>query len=206
MSISQAVVQPSTDLSMLCAAQTGSSKALEELLHRYTWLVRSKARGYFLRGADRDDVLQEGMIGLYKAIRDFDVSRGDQFRVFAALCISRQIITAVKSASRKKHYPLNSCISITKRLGGFDKKSVEDTLADRSAEPETLFISDESRVQLVERIRQELSDFEFQVLSLRLHGVPWAEIAERLDRPYKAVDNAVWRVKQKLRRELALSP
>ena len=178
----------------------GDDAAQEVLLERYKYFVRSRARSYFLIGADREDIIQEGMIGLYKAIRDYRNDKESSFKVFAELCIVRQIITAIKTATRQKHSPLNSYISLNKNI--YDEESErtleEIVLSDALADPEEQFISRENMERIYAKMEEILSPLEKQVLALYLEGKSYVVIAEELKRGPKAVDNALQRVKKKL--------
>ena len=185
-------------------ARAGDEQALEYLIHKYKSFVRAKARSYFLIGADREDIIQEGMIGLYKAIRDFRQDKLSSFRAFAELCITRQIITAIKTATRQKHIPLNSYVSLNKPI--YDDES-ERTLLDvlsgtRISNPEELVISQEDFNSIECKIGELLSDLEWDVLSSYLQGKSYQEIADDLNRHVKSIDNALQRVKRKLERYL----
>ncbi|MGI6112873.1 MAG: RNA polymerase sporulation sigma factor SigH [Mahellales bacterium] len=185
-------------------AKNGDSKALEYLINKYKNFVRVKARSYFLIGADREDIVQEGMIGLYKAIRDFKNDKLSSFRAFAELCITRQIITAIKTATRQKHIPLNSYISLNKPI--YDEES-DRTLLDvlssaKISDPEELIISREEFNNIESKIGELLSDLEWEVLNSYLQGKSYQEIAVDLDRHVKSIDNALQRVKRKLERYL----
>lgn len=185
-------------------AQTSDNPALEYLLNKYKNFVRSKARSYFLIGADHEDIVQEGMIGLYKAIRDYREDRQSSFRAFAELCITRQIITAIKTATRQKHIPLNSYVSLDKPM--FDEKS-ERTLLDTITEdnfsnPEAMVISKEDLSVIEGRIGEMLSDLEKDVLIKYMEGKSYQEISCELDRHVKSIDNALQRVKRKLQKYL----
>ena len=193
-----------TDEELALLAQQGDEDALEYLLNKYKNFVRSKARSYFLIGADHEDIVQEGMIGLYKAIRDFKPEKLSSFRAFAELCITRQIITAIKTATRQKHIPLNSYVSLNKPI--YDEES-DRTLLDvitegRVANPEDMLISQEDVGLIEERIGQMLSSLEREVLSAYLDGKSYQEIALELDRHVKSIDNALQRVKRKLEKFL----
>ena len=170
------------------------------ILARYKNLVRSRARMYFLAGADREDIIQEGMIGLFKAIRDFDRDRPASFRGFAELCIKRQIITAVKTATRQKHMPLNSYISLSYPAYEGDAEGFLEEVLPGSAEadPENLFIAKESTAFLTDRMNKVLSRLEQSVLGLYLEGKSYQEIALALSKPIKSIDNALQRVKKKM--------
>lgn len=189
---------------MVHYARLGDNDALEYLLEKYKNLVRSKVRSYFLIGADRDDIMQEGMIGLYKAIRDFKPDKQSGFRAFAELCVTRQIITAIKTATRQKHIPLNSYVSLNKPI--YDEES-DRTLMDvisgaKVTNPEDMIINQEDFNHIEEKIGELLSDFEWEVLTAYLQGRSYQEIAEKLDRRVKSIDNALQRVKKKLEKYL----
>lgn len=185
-------------------AKNGDVKAQEYLINKYKNFVRAKARSYFLIGADREDIIQEGMIGLYKAIRDFKPDKLSSFRAFAELCITRQIITAIKTATRQKHIPLNSYVSLNKPI--YDEES-DRTLLDvlsgaRVSDPEELVISREELVSIESKIGEVLSGLEWEVLKSYLDGKSYQEIACDLDRHAKSIDNALQRVKRKLEKYL----
>lgn len=182
----------------------GDELALEYMISKYKNFVRAKARSYFLIGADREDIIQEGMIGLYKAIRDFRSDKLASFRAFAELCITRQIITAIKTATRQKHIPLNSYVSLNKPI--YDEES-DRTLLDvlsgtKVTDPEELVISREEFIHIEQKMGEFLSDLEWKVLMLYLEGKSYQEIADSLDRHVKSIDNALQRVKRKLERYL----
>ncbi len=185
-------------------AKAGSSIALEFLINKYRNFVKAKARSYFLIGADREDIIQEGMIGLYKAIRDFRGDRLSSFRAFAELCITRQIITAIKTATRQKHIPLNSYVSLNKPI--YDEDS-DRTLLDiltgaKITDPEELIINKEEYNDIEFKMGEILSELEWRVLMLYLEGKSYHEIAVELERHVKSIDNALQRVKRKLERYL----
>ncbi len=185
-------------------ARSGNNAAQEFLINKYKNFVRAKARSYFLIGADREDIIQEGMIGLYKAIRDFRMDKLSSFRAFAELCITRQIITAIKTATRQKHIPLNSYVSLNKPI--YDEDS-DRTLLDvisgsKVTDPEELIVSQEEFDDIEEKMSEILSSLEWQVLMSYLEGKSYQEIAEDLDRHVKSIDNALQRVKRKLERYL----
>lgn len=193
-------IQQNQDEEMVCAAQKGDAQAEEYLLDKYKPLVKAKSRAYFLIGADNEDIIQEGMIGLYKAIRDYDSARNASFRSFAELCVNRQMITAIKAATRQKHQPLNSYISLNKPV--FEDES-EETYLDMLQEgellnPEALLIGQENKSFLENQMVKNLSRFESRVLLLYLQGRSYFEIASLLDKPEKSIDNALQRVKKKL--------
>jgi RNA polymerase sporulation-specific sigma factor len=185
-------------------ARDGNRIAQEFLINKYRNFVRAKARSYFLIGADREDIIQEGMIGLYKAIRDFRSDKLSSFRAFAELCITRQIITAIKTATRQKHIPLNSYVSLNKPI--YDEDS-DRTLLDvisgtKITDPEELIISREEFGNIEEKMVEILSDLEWKVLMAYLDGKSYQEIATDLTRHVKSIDNALQRVKRKLEKYL----
>jgi RNA polymerase sporulation-specific sigma factor len=193
-----------SDEELVDAVREGNSEALEYLINKYKNFVRAKARSYFLIGADREDIVQEGMIGLYKSIRDFRGDKLASFKAFAELCITRQIITAIKTATRQKHIPLNSYVSLDKPI--YDEDS-DRTLLDvicgtRVTNPEELMINKEEFSGLEGKMGEILSDLERRVLMLYLDGRSYQEIAVDLDRHVKSIDNALQRVKRKLEKYL----
>ncbi len=193
-----------TDEEIVELAREESVEAAEFLINKYKNFVRAKARSYFLIGADKEDIIQEGMIGLYKAIRDFRADKLSSFRAFAELCITRQIITAIKTATRQKHIPLNSYVSLNKPI--YDEDS-DRTLLDvisgtRVTDPEELIISQEEFNDIESKMGEILSSLEWKVLMYYLEGKSYQEIALVLDRHVKSIDNALQRVKRKLERYL----
>ena len=193
-----------SDEEIVTLVHLGNSDALDFLITKYRIFVKAKARSYFLIGADREDIVQEGMIGLYKAIRDFKGDKLSSFRAFAELCVTRQIITAIKTATRQKHIPLNSYVSLDKPI--YDEES-ERTLLDIitgpvTEDPENLMINREEYSNLEGKVAEVLSDLEQQVLALYLEGRSYNEISELLNRHVKSIDNALQRVKKKLERHL----
>lgn len=189
-----------TDEEVAILAQKSDGQALEYLLGKYKNFVRSKARSYFLIGAGHEDIVQEGMIGLFKAVRDFKADKLSSFRAFAELCVTRQIITAIKTATRQKHIPLNSYVSLNKPI--FDEES-DRTLLDvitegRITNPEELLIGQEEFINMEGQIGEMLSDLEWEVLTAYLDGRSYQEIAEELGRHVKSIDNALQRVKRKM--------
>ncbi len=195
---------PAVDEEIIRDAKAGDDQALEFLINKYKSFVRAKARTYFLIGADREDIIQEGMIGLYKAIRDFRGDKLSSFRAFAELCITRQIITAIKTATRQKHIPLNSYVSLNKPI--FDEES-DRTLLDVISEenvsdPEEMMINREEFAGIELKMGEILSSLEWEVLSSYLQGRSYQEIAVDLDRHVKSIDNALQRVKRKLEKYL----
>lgn len=188
------------DEELVLLANEGDSIALETLINKYKNFVRAKARSYFLIGADREDIIQEGMIGLYKAVRDFRADKLSSFRAFAELCITRQIITAIKTATRQKHIPLNSYVSLNKPI--YDEES-DRTLLDiisgtKILDPEELIIGREELTAMELKIGEILSELEWEVLMSYIQGKSYQEIAKELERQVKSIDNALQRVKRKL--------
>jgi RNA polymerase sporulation-specific sigma factor len=185
-------------------AKKGNIAAQEYLINKYQNFVKSKAKSYFLIGADKEDIYQEGMIGLYKAIRDFKPDKLSSFKAFAELCVTRQIITAIKTATRQKHIPLNTYISLNKPI--YDEES-DRTLLDilsmaKVTDPEELIISQEELKHIENEIGDVLSELEMEVLASYLDGKSYQEIACDLNRHAKSIDNALQRVKRKLEKSL----
>ena len=195
-----------TDEELIDAIRRGpgseeAREATNELLERYKEVVRSKARAYFLIGADRDDVIQEGMIGLYKAIVDFQPQKMTKFRSFAQLCIQRQIVSAIRLSSRLKHWPLNSYISLDRSVNDEDGKemSLMELLPDAAGRsPEEVLMDEDNLHQLENAIIDALSPMEKRVLQLFLKGLDYMEIAKAMDKKPKAIDNALQRIKRKI--------
>lgn len=195
------------DEQIVLLVHDGDSEALDYLIHKYRNFVRAKAKSYFLIGADKEDIIQEGMIGLYKAIRDYKEDKLSSFKAFAELCITRQIITAIKTATRQKHIPLNSYVSLDKPI--FDEES-DRTLMDvisgaKLLNPEELIISREEINRIEDKMSEILSDLEQKVLSRYLDGQSYQEISEELNRSVKSIDNGLQRVKRKLERYLEVT-
>ncbi|MFN2613268.1 MAG: RNA polymerase sporulation sigma factor SigH, partial [Actinomycetota bacterium] len=190
---------------LVLRARAGDDTALEHLLLRYKNFARVKARSYFLIGADKEDIVQEGMIGLYKAIRDFRPDKQSSFRAFAELCITRQIITAIKTATRQKHIPLNSYVSLTRPVpqddgGGSenDRVLVDVLTQGTNSDPVELVISREEIDSMQTSFKEILSDLEAHVLHLYLEGKSYQDIAASLKRRVKSIDNALQRIKRKV--------
>lgn len=197
-----------TDEEIVLEAQLHDNVLAQEyLLHKYRRFVRSKARSYFLIGAEREDIVQEGMIGLYKAIRDYKSDKQSSFRAFAELCVTRQIITAIKTATRQKHIPLNSYVSLNKPIYEEDSdRTLLDVISGvRVANPEDMIISREEFSDIENKMNNILSDLEWKVLMSYLDGKSYQEIAEELDRHIKSIDNALQRVKRKLEKYIISS-
>ncbi|VBB08515.1 rna polymerase sigma-70 [Lucifera butyrica] len=194
-----------TDEEIVVIAQDNKNTVEEEyLISKYRNFVRAKARSYFLIGAEREDIIQEGMIGLYKAIRDFRNDKLSSFRAFAELCVTRQIITAIKTATRQKHIPLNSYVSLNKPIYDEDSdRTLLDVLSSsKISDPEELVISREEFIDIEGKMGEILSDLEWKVLMSYLDGKSYQEIAVELNRHVKSIDNALQRVKRKLERYL----
>jgi len=189
------------DADLAARSQDGDRHALEVLIDRYRRFARAKSRGYFLVGGDADDIEQEALIGLYKAARDFRPEHQASFRAFAELCITRQIITAIKTATRQKHQPLNQYVSISGVRGSDDpgERSVEDLLTlHHGADPADRVISDERMGSLRSSMAELLSGLEVDVLKLYVEGKSYQEIGDELGRHVKSIDNALQRIKRKL--------
>ncbi|MGH2752661.1 MAG: RNA polymerase sporulation sigma factor SigH [Actinomycetota bacterium] len=195
-----------TDEDLVERARSGDDLAIETMLTRYRHYARAKARSYFLAGADKEDIVQEGMIGLYKAIRDFDASHQTAFRAFAELCITRQIITAIKTATRQKHQPLNSYVSLNRPIGGSDDddRSLADSIETAEvSDPAELVISAEEVQAIKAQMGEVLSDLEIEVLEHYMDGKSYQQIADLLGRHVKSIDNALQRIKRKLEHHMA---
>ena len=193
-----------TDSELVILAQSGDSEAMDTLVERYKNFVRGKSRTYFLIGADKEDIIQEGMIGLFKAIRDFDEGKQAQFRSFAELCVTRQILTAIKTATRQKHIPLNTYVSLSRPMYEDDsEKTLLDLIsAEYIMDPEQILINKESFGIVERKINDSLSALERSVLQLYIDGKSYQEIAEILDKEPKSIDNAIQRVKRKIAKRL----
>ena len=191
-----------TDEQVVRLAQGTDSQALEYLLNKYKNFVRTKARNYFLIGADPEDIVQEGMIGLYKSIRDYKEEKLSSFRAFAELCITRQIITAIKTATRQKHIPLNSYISLNKPIYEEDSdRTLLDVITEEGlSNPEDMLIARENLSLMRGRIDQMLSGLEKEVLVRYTEGKSYVEIADEMGRQVKSIDNAIQRIKRKVQK------
>ena len=193
-----------SDEELILRLHDGDNRVTEYIIEKYKDLVRKKCRSMYILGADHEDLLQEGMIGLFKAIRDYDAGRDASFYTFAELCVTRQIYTAVQAAGRKKHSFLNSYISFYGSQSGPEEEGypelIQELVAEGSRNPEELVIDRENLESLELTIEQELSGFEKQVLELCLTGMNYAEIARVLGKTAKATDNALQRIKAKIRK------
>lgn len=188
------------DEAMLRDAKNGDLEALEAIFTKYSIMVKSKARLYFLSGGDSDDLIQEGMIGLFKAVRDYKFERVNTFKNFAELCVTRQMITAVRRYSSQKHMPLNSYVSLNRPINEDESENtiLEILYTGSLDDPEELLISKEQYKIFNDEITQILSGFEGSVLEMYLSGMSYDEIALSLDKDYKAIDNALQRIKKKV--------
>ena len=190
-----------SDEELIVRLRDGEEQITDYIMDKYKNLVRSKAGSMYILGGDRDDLIQEGMIGLFKAIRDYDSGRDASFFTFAELCISRQMYSAVQAAGRMKHIPLNTYISLYQTgEHGEEEKKILDILADNGLNPEDLVIDRENVESLEKQIDKELSSFEKQVLELYMTGMSYSQIAKVLGRDDKSTDNALQRLKAKIRR------
>lgn len=190
-----------SDEELISLTRAGNNDALDFLIGRYVGLVRQKAFRYFLVGADKEDLIQEGLIGLFKATRDYDTSYNVPFKSFAETCIMRQIATAIKAATRLKHGPLNNSISLSQPLFDDDEEAaalMDVICRDTLPNPEEIIINKERYLIIGEKIQSLLSKFEKQVLGYYLQGRTYHDIALKLGKPQKAVDNALQRIKRKL--------
>lgn len=211
-----------TDEELISLSRGGNSAATDFLMERYKGMVRSRARSLHIAGGDQDDLIQEGMLGLFRALRDYDAAKGASFATFASLCISRQMYTAIEASGRQKHQPLNEAISYDQTSGTGGQNSRNDQNGQRAGwrnredggesvlamlpasegDPEEQYISEESRQRLEQEIDRSLSPYERQVLNLYLSGMNYTEIAQRLGRDPRSTDNALQRIKSKVRRML----
>ena len=187
-----------SDEEVISLARSGDRIAVEHLLARYRALVEGKARSYFVSGADHEDVVQEGMIGLYKAIRDYQAGRLVRFRAFAELCVTRQIISAVKSSLRQKHRPLRQYVPLSRPCGDEDMLLMDILAADPVHEPEATVLNRRLSEYLERYSASELTDLENRVLRSRLEGKSYDQVAAELNCRAKSVDNALQRAKRKI--------
>ncbi|MCR5527525.1 MAG: sigma-70 family RNA polymerase sigma factor [Lachnospiraceae bacterium] len=184
-----------SDEELISKFRGGDNSAADFLMEKYKYLVKLRAKSLYLLGGDRDDLIQEGMIGLYRAICDFDASKEASFETFASLVVSRQIYAAVRTASRKKHFPLNDAMSIEE-----DENAQTSEFVNRDYDPESLYIDGENLERIEKQIHESLSDFEQYVLERYLNGMTYGEIAELTGRDEKSIYNAVGRIRSKLKR------
>lgn len=204
--------ETSTERALLLRCQSGDAEAMEEMLNRYKNMVRSKAAALYLVGADKEDLIQEGMIGLFKAIREYDSEKNDSFAAFAGLCITRQMYSAIKYSNTKKNQPLNNYISIDLFESAEDAEQANSTsgayegMESWQKNPENSVIDKERASQLEEAIFASLSKMEQQVLIYYTAGFPYQRIAELMDKEPKSIDNALQRIRKKLKTVLAGNP
>ena len=192
-----------TDEELIALSRQGDRTAEDLLYERYKQFIRARARSYYLVGADREDIIQEGMIGLYKAIRDYNPERNDSFGSFAELCVTRQFISAIAAATRQKHRPLNSYISLNRPVRGEDAEhTLIDLISARVSDPEEALIRQETSKHMEETLAGSLSKLESAALSMYLEGSSYVEIAQNLGRSVKAIDNALQRVRRKMEKQL----
>lgn len=194
-----------TDEELVLLAQKGNKEASEFITAKYFSYVRNKSRAYYLVGGEVEDIIQEGLIGLYEAIKDYSPDKQASFKTFMDICVTRQIMTAIKTASRQKHIPLNTYVSLNKPLFSDETdKSYEDALVlSRKEDPESLYLDHEKTNEINKEIKNSLSNFEYEVLKLYLQGVSYLNIAKVLEKEEKAIDNAIQRIRKKLSRNLA---
>lgn len=194
------------DEQLIDMLRQGETSVMEYIMDKYKNLVRKKAKSMYILGGDKDDLIQEGMIGLFKAVRDYDSGRDASFLTFADLCISRQMYTAVSAAGRQKHIPLNSYVSLYAEedghMGEENSAILFASLSNLKENPENMFLDKERVAYLEERIEKELSDFEKQVLDLYMTGMSYSQIAKVLGRDEKSTDNALSRLKSKIKKML----
>ncbi len=195
-----------TDEELIVRLRDGEEKITDYIMDKYKYLVRSKAKSMYILGADGDDLIQEGMIGLFKAIRDYDTGRDASFSTFADLCVSRQMYTAIQAAGRQKHAPLNTYVSLyagsAEKGEGEEWELIHSLISEVEKNPEELLIDKENLELLEKTIEKELSGFEKQVLDLYLTGMTYTQIAKVLGRDEKSTDNALQRIKSKLKKQI----
>ena len=195
-----------SDEELIVRLRDGEAQITDYIMEKYKNLVKSKAKSMYILGADREDLIQEGMIGIFKAMRDYDIGRDASFFTFADLCVSRQMYTAVQAAGRQKHAPLNTYISLYANMSGQEdgeeREMINDIISQAEKNPEELLIDRENLELLEKAIDKELSGFEKQVLDLYLTGMKYTQIAKVLGRDDKSTDNALQRIKNKIRRQL----
>ena len=182
-----------TDEELIARLRAGEREITDYLIDKYKSLVRTRARALYLVGGDHEDLIQEGMLGLFKAVRDYQPGKEASFATFAGLCIDRQMYSAVASSQRQKHQPLNSFVSLSEPVSEQELRLVDEET------PEEIMISRENVIGMHERIKERLSKFEYQVLELYLKGYDYTQIAEKLGKQPKAIDNALQRIRSKVR-------
>ena len=188
-----------SDEQLVKSAQQNDSLAMTTILERYKGIVKAKARGFFLSGGDMDDLIQEGMIGLHKAVLDYSDKRGASFRSFALLCVHRQIIDAIKQDGRKKNIPLNNYMSINTPESDDDTGYVHSIEAE-GANPEDIFILKEANDSFSTKLKEQLTPLEYKILQLYLSAYSYIDISDRVNKTVKQVDNAIQRIKKKIAR------
>lgn len=190
-----------TDEQLIAALRKGESEIMDFIMEKYKYLVRKKAKAMFLLGGENDDLIQEGMIGLFKAVRDYDLALETSFASFAELCISRQMYSAIEASKRKKHIPLNSYVSLYEEGDAFEENKrpplIDTIQPNRENNPEELFLNKEYFRQAESMLKEQLSDLENRVLYLHLLGTEYQTIAKLIGKSPKAVDNALQRIKSK---------
>lgn len=198
------ILETMSDEEIIRLSKNGNGYATEYLMEKYRNFVRAKSRTYFLIGADKEDIIQEGMIGLYKAIRDYKFDTQASFKSFAELCITRQIITAIKTATRQKHIPLNSYISLSKPVyENENDRILLDTVVERSRlNPEEIILDKERFFHIEEKLYEILSKLEWVVLTKYLEGMSYIEIASQINKSEKSIDNALQRIKKKIEKHI----
>lgn len=190
-----------TDEELVLRSQAGDAESLEAIIERYRGLAKLRTRSYFLAGAESDDLVQEAMIGLFKAARDYDPQYGASFKTFANICITRQMLTAIKGATRYKHQPLNSYVSLNRSVFEADddgRPLLEILATDYDSDPESIYLRNEWMASLSQEVPRVLSKLELRVLLYYLRGLSYETIAQRIGRPVKTVDNAIQRMKRKM--------
>jgi len=194
-----------TDEELIALSRQGDRTAEDLLYEKYKQFIRARARSYYLVGADREDIIQEGMIGLYKAIRDYNPEKNDSFGSFAELCVTRQFISAIAAATRQKHIPLNSYVSLNRPMSpdGSERTLIDVLSAARVSDPEETLIRQETTKSMEETLFASLSRLERAALAMYLEGRSYVEIAQGLGRSVKAIDNALQRVRRKLEKQLS---
>ena len=196
----------SEDLVLLNQARAGNEASLETLIDKYKPIVSGIARGYFLIGGDTDDLIQEGMIGLYKAIQNYKENNKSKFSTYAYHCIKHQVQSAVRSSLSNKNSPLNAYLSISNQgmllIGNENEDEIDEEhgifLASGEPSPEEKFFEQERKLEITNAVKKQLSDFEYKVLKLYLKGYSYLDIAQKLQKDNKSIDNAITRLKQKL--------
>lgn len=186
-----------TDESLITNLRNGDSKIIDYLMDKYKGLVRQKAKAMYLLGGENDDLIQEGMIGLFKAVQDYDLLAGSSFHTFADLCVSRQMYTAIEASQRKKHIPLNSYISIYAEDGSLEEFDILQSQKEINGNPEDLLLGKEYQEGFEKKLQEELSELENRVLYLHMRGEDYKTIAKLLDKKTKTIDNALQRIKNK---------